>query len=187
MTDPHQTKQLLPFAGEGTEGVAIEASAAVHRGGLGSTRLELHYRVTGTQALLLPEPFQPPQRRDGLWQHTCLEAFIASAEAESYWEFNLCPSGDWNAYHLEAYRNGLQPESFFTTLPFASRRDNTEHSSLLLHLSCLLPPPLAAAAALQVGLTAVLETRGGALSYWAVHHPGPEADFHHRSGWTLRL
>jgi len=33
----------------------------------------------------------------------------------------------------------------------------------------------------------VLERRNGALEYWALSHPGPEADFHRRDGFSLRL
>lgn len=41
--------------------------------------------------------------------------------------------------------------------------------------------------ALELGVTAVLERQNGQLSYWALHHPAAEADFHHREGFCLRM
>lgn len=195
------TQRLVPFSG-GPAGVAIEAGALVWRQGPAQARLQLAFRVQGAGALLLPPASPAPQRRDGLWQHTCLEAFLAPVNAEPYWEVNLSPSGDWNVYRLESYRQGLRPEPSVEALPFSCRLQPPHTSAavelapgspepstleLELELSCPLPPELAAAPKLAVGLSAVLESPGGVISYWALHHPRPEADFHARRGWTLRL
>ncbi len=183
-----QAERLLPFAGEAPAGVAIKATASLHREGPGTAQLALHYRVTGAQALLLPARSPRPQRRDGLWEHTCLEAFLGPPGDHTYWELNLSPSGDWNVYRLEAYRRGLQSEPFFTALPFTCRMEEAaQPSSLILELNTPLPPELAAAPELAVGLNAVLESLNGAISYWALRHPRAEADFHDRGGWTLKL
>jgi hypothetical protein len=61
---------------------------------------------------------------------------------------------------------------------------------LNLSLTCALPPALitpTAAARLEVGVSAVLQSSSGELSYWAVAHPGSEPDFHHREGFCLKL
>jgi hypothetical protein len=42
-------------------------------------------------------------------------------------------------------------------------------------------------AALELGLAAVLRHGSGALSFWALTHPGPAADFHHPDSFTLSL
>lgn len=193
---------LIPFGQQGPDGLVINAAVAVNRQPGPGVQLLLRYTLRGAAAVLFPAPSTCPQRRDGLWQHTCLEAFLAPVGGEDpigeqpYWEFNLAPSGDWNVYRLETYRQGLRPEPFITELPFSVERPRRasalephalELPALELSLSCSLPPPLAGAAALQVGLSAVIEDHGGQLSYWALSHPGPEADFHHRGGWTLRL
>ena len=39
----------------------------------------------------------------------------------------------------------------------------------------------------RIGLTAVVETAGGPLCWWALHHPAPRPDFHHPGGHVLRL
>jgi hypothetical protein len=211
---------LIPFGASGPEGITVEAQASVlHPGPL----LRLRYRVRGAESLLLPESAAVAERRDGLWEHTCLEAFLApglttarpgaedaAEEPRGYWEFNMAPSGHWNVYRLEDYRDGLKPESFYGNLPLTislgkrhrhaegrshadghsdaeGHSNSAEADTLELLLCCPLPPPLATAPELQLGLTAVIETRSGEISYWALHHPGGEADFHHRDGWTLRL
>jgi hypothetical protein len=130
----------------------------------------------------------PPQRRDGLWQHTCFEAFIAAAGSSAYWEFNLSPAGDWNVYRFDDYRAGQRIETAYQQV---SLDLSCTQALLVLNLHCPLPPallqPLQSGAALELGLTAVLEQPGGELSYWALNHPGPEPDFHDRRGWSLRL
>lgn len=175
---------LKPFGQEGPPAVALGASAQLVVNARGERQLRLHYRLQGCSALRLPAPAPEPQRRDELWQHTCLEAFLAPAGSAAYWEVNLAPSGDWNVYRLSAYRQGLQPDAGYPALPL---RSSLDHDSLVMELCCPLPPTLAAAAALELGLCAVLEDRNGAISYWALHHPGAAADFHDRRGWTLQL
>ncbi len=132
--------------------------------------------------LQLPPAAAMARRSDGLWQHTCFEAFVAAVDQESYLEVNLSPSGDWNVYGLQGYRRGLAPLAGLTSLP---ARSNRQPRRLELAVTLPLPPGLAAAPDLAVGLTAVLEALAGGLSYWALHHPAAEPDFHHRGGFTL--
>lgn len=132
--------------------------------------------------LTLPPAAAIPRRLDGLWQHTCLEAFVAAVDQEAYLELNLSPAGDWNVYGLEGYRRGLAPLAEVTKLPACI--DRKSHR-LELAVTLPLPPSLAAAPQLAVGLTAVLEASDGQLSYWALQHPAAEPDFHLRAGFTL--
>jgi hypothetical protein len=72
-------------------------------------RLALNYRLTGDLgALRLPEP-APPLRADGLWKHSCFEAFIGHGGSGEYCEFNFSPSGAWAAYQFSGYRKGMAP------------------------------------------------------------------------------
>ncbi|MFN5194338.1 MAG: DOMON-like domain-containing protein [Cyanobacteriota bacterium] len=148
--------------------------------------LRLSYRLSGpVERLLIPEPAARPQRRDGLWQGTCLELFMAEAGRSGYRELNLCPSGHWNLYQLDGYRQGLRPEPAISALPVAVERTPGE---LRLALALPLAPLGLAGRPLELGITAVLD--GGAtagIGYWALHHPSAEADFHHRGGFTLTL
>jgi hypothetical protein len=54
--------------------------------------LRLRYTLRGDVAqVLIPAP-QPPVFTDGLWQHTCFEAFVAVEGETAYREFNFSPS-----------------------------------------------------------------------------------------------
>lgn len=178
---PEVPFQLQPFPGEPAPvGLAIDGSAK--RDG---QQLNLRYRLSGPlQPLRLPEPTATPRRLDELWQSTCLEGFLALPGDAGYWELNVCPSGDWNLYRLDAYRQGLRPEPAATT-PLLQRRTLAE--GLELSVSLPLPPLLAHAPEVELGITAVIATRQGELSYWALRHPGDQADFHRREGFTRRL
>jgi len=147
--------------------------------------LQLEYQLQDPQGLVrLPAAAAPPQRRDGLWTSTCLELFLAEPGAAPYWEVNLSPSGDWNLYRLAGYRQGLAADAAIRRLPFAVERSpGGLQLELRLDLSALVP----SGCPLELAPTAVLADRAGAVTYWALVHPGPEADFHRRDGFVLRL
>jgi len=134
--------------------------------------------------ILWPAPDGDPQRRDGLWEHTCLELFLAQPGEERYWEFNLSPRGHWNVYRLDGYRDGLRPDPDYGTLPF---RCSPSPQPFDLAITVPLPAALAAAPSLQAAVTAVVKRSSGRISYWALHHGGPEADFHRRDGFRMRI
>ena len=146
----------------------------------------LHYRITGDTAGLLVPPPRVPGPADGLWQHTCLEAFVARAGEPAYQEFNFSPSGRWAAYRFSAERvRDLPAEA--AAPPFEPELEFAEQAQSL-NLQVWLPrealPPAATGVPLMLGLSAVLETRDGQLSYWALHHPAARPDFHHRAGFA---
>lgn len=173
--------RLQPFPGDPLPG-GLGISGEVHRDG---PLLRLRYALDGPLASLqLPEPASAPQRLDDLWQSTCLECFLALPGEPGYWELNVCPSGAWNLYRLDGYRQGLRPEAA-ARAPRLQRLE--EAAGLALTVELTLPPPLAQAAALELGITAVIAGRQGQLSYWALCHPGEQADFHRREGFALRL
>ncbi|WP_411876213.1 DOMON-like domain-containing protein [Vulcanococcus limneticus] len=155
-------------------------------------RLRLRYRLADPGGTLRIPPAAPaPRRRDELWSRTCLELFLAVPGSVAYWEVNLSPSGDWNVYRLSGYRQGLAPEPAVTALPFAVERCG---DGLELKLEFHLAPLVATGQPLQMAVTAVLEhhtppgvSGEGPLSYWALGHPGPVADFHDRDGFLLRI
>lgn len=158
----------------------LQARAERHGG-----TLRLTYNLSGPlETLRIPPPEPAPQRRDGLWQHTCLEAFLGLPGQEGYWELNLAPSGHWNLYRLDGYRRNLRPEPALQALPITVALTPAN-----LELRADLPLPAALAQvlerelAIELGLSAVLEHRDGELSYWALAHPTGPPDFHWRGGW----
>ena len=123
-------------------------------------------------------------RTDGLWRHTCFEAFVGAVASTEYWEFNFSPSGAWAAYHFSGYRAGMQPLRRGACRDFAV---DMQDGALLL--TAQARSRLAGArigAALRLGLTAVIEDRAGQLSYWALKHPAEKPDFHHADSFLVR-
>ncbi len=152
-------------------------------------RLCVTYQLSGDLlTVVLPPPAAgPPARADELWQHTCFELFLAAEGEAPYWEVNLAPNGAWNLYRLASYRQGLTPVPDRDALPITV---TSGARRLELTVDLRLPRELALACrqgALRLGITAVIETQGGVLSYWALAHGGPEADFHRREDFRLRL
>lgn len=173
--------RLTPFAPT-TEALNITGTLAIVEG-----EIVLDYLVEGDLTNLhLPRSGTSAERRDLLWQTTCLELFVALVGRDDYWEFNLSPAGHWNVYHLERYREGLTPEPAYRQLPMDVALST---QALSLRLRCPLPPPalVPTGPGLDVGITAVIDNRISGISYWALQHPATEPDFHHRGGFCIKL
>ncbi|MFO1400948.1 MAG: DOMON-like domain-containing protein [Steroidobacteraceae bacterium] len=144
-------------------------------------RLQLRWEVSGELGwLVVPAP-GPRQREDGLWRHTCFEAFIApAARAPAYLEVNLAPSLAWATYSFSDYRAGQRVATEASLVN--PRLELDAHALLLeaeLHWDC--------GPGARVGLSAVLEELGGTLSYWALAHAPGRPDFHRRECFVLQL
>jgi hypothetical protein len=149
-------------------------------------RLVLLYRLTGElDALRLPEP-RPAARTDGLWRHTCFEAFIGHTGASEYWEYNFSPSGAWASYHFTAYREGMAP-LMKGAPPMLRLHTGEDHVHLEVTVDLSWMVRTAADVGLRLGLAAVIEDRAQVLSYWALKHPSEKPDFHHAGGFALDL
>lgn len=160
---------------------AIEVAAGA--GFASDGQLELHYRVKTAPALLKLPAAQAPGPCDGLWQHTCCEAFIAGEGQAEYHEFNLSPSGQWAAYRFATYRQRSD-----NPLPAGAPQIQLRPTETGFTLSARLPAAwLPASRRLQLGLTVVIEDRDGGKTYWALCHAGEQADFHLRQSFALTL
>lgn len=152
-----------------------------------SGALELRYELKGDlPQLRLPAPAPAPGAADGLWHHTCFEAFIGHAAQSRYREFNFSPSGQWAVYDFDAERvRAAHPAP-----PHPPQIHVDQQGDALVLTAALVTDalaPLCGDAPALLGLTAVVQTAQGALSYWALAHPHPAPDFHARAGWTARL
>jgi hypothetical protein len=190
---------LVPFRAGGPA-VRIDGQLTVSAAAPGESApvLELALRLrdrdpgrgagNGVASLAIPVPPDAAAaggeglRRDGLWQHTCLECFLGPTGQPHYLEFNLAPDGSWNVYSLDGYRQGLRAAGGYRSLPF---RCASGPGGLALDLRCPLPRSWNAVACIDWQVSAVLENRHGDLSYWALRHPPGVADFHARSHWML--
>ena len=152
-------------------------------------QLQLAYRlIADLDALQLPEP-RPAgvaaARTDGLWRHSCFEAFIGHAGAPDYWEYNFSPSGAWAAYRFTAYREGMAPLMKGAPPAVATRigTDSVE-TSVQVDLSWL---ERAGGVGLRLGLASVIEDKARVLSYWALKHAAEKPDFHHRDSFVVEV
>ena len=170
---------LIPFEHQSwLEAIRLQAEAM--RDG---NQLRVCFRLEDPDASVrMPAATAAPERRDELWQSTCFEVFFAVAGSPCYWELNLSPNGHWNAYRLEGYRQGLQPEPSISTLAYSLKRCS---SSLELTLQLPLEGLVESNAELEVSVTAVLDQARHGCSYWAWKHIGTEPDFHQRPSFGL--
>lgn len=144
--------------------------------------LLLHYTLQGPLASLRLPPPQAPGPADGLWQRSCFEAFVGLSGESAYREFNLSPSGQWAAYRFSAERV-REPSTETPVQPGLDLQTTEDGLSLRVWLPLSALPPVVPGRPWDLGLTAVIETTNGQLSYWALQHPGERPDFHHRGGW----
>ena len=123
-------------------------------------------------------------RADGLWEHTCFEAFVAAGDAPGYHEFNFSPSLDWAAYRFSAYREGMSPAEIGRAPEISVRRsdDGLELTSVV----CLgYLAQLRDIRHLRIAPAAVIEDDNGGHSFWGLRHPTGKPDFHHPNGFAL--
>jgi hypothetical protein len=178
--------QSLPLACHpDTPCPALASVAVAVRRPRGEACLELEYALAGNiAALKVPAP-AAPRRVAGLWQHTCLEAFVGIEDSPAYLEVNFSPSGEWAAWTFDGHRAGMREAD----LP-APRIETRRGPGLLVlraELDLSGQPWLTAATTWQAGFTAGIERLDGSLSYWALAHPPGKPDFHASAGRCVRL
>jgi hypothetical protein len=161
-------------------GGITDIQVALKRGVGGS--IDIKYRVSGTVDLLdIPAP-TIPNRTDGLWENTCFELFTKYSKETFYLEYNFAPSGKWAAYQFDDYRvsggDGASSDPVIQT--------ESDEGQFTLSASVILPDGWRVHD-LLVGVSAVILTKSGEISYWAAAHPPGKPDFHHRDCFALQL
>lgn len=171
---------LAPHPATPCEAVRSIVARVSSRGG---GALELTYEIEGDPArVCLPEP-APPRRADGLWRHTCFEAFIAregAAPLGPYVELNFSPSGEWAGYVFDGYRSGMKPLDIAAPAIALERDAGGVRWTVRAQANV---GPFAGAGA-RLALAAVIEDTDGRCAYWALRHPSGRPDFHHPAGFT---
>jgi hypothetical protein len=176
-----QLFSLIPFPAPKIPDISISGEISLQ-----DHTMSLNYVVSRKiEEVLLPAVSLSRSRKDDLWKMTCFEFFLAVKDQPQYWEFNMSPSGDWNVYYMDAYRRvGFREETSIQRLSFEMRTGTAGISlDTLVDLNLFLPPDQT----LEFGISAIIQTRNGQESYWALAHPGREADFHLRDSFTLGL
>ncbi len=158
--------------------IEVEAERA------GPASLELRYVLTGDAGDLRLPPTGESKRTDELWRHTCFEAFVGTPGGDAYIELNFAPSTQWAAYAFDGYRRGMRPADVSTPrIEVRATQDEFQLTATVDLGGAGLPPD----APWRIGLSAVVEARGGRISYWALAHPPRKPDFHSRDCFALEL
>jgi hypothetical protein len=148
--------------------------------------LRCRYKLRGEVARLRLPRAGGGRRAEGLWRHTCFEAFVRAPDNRDYYEFNFSPALDWAAYRFEDYRAGMTVAAVAQAPGLQVRRDGDGlELAATVHLAGLTP--LGNARELHLALAAVIEEENGRLGYWALRHPSGNPDFHHPESFTLEL
>lgn len=143
--------------------------------------LRLRWRLYDAEAVFFP-PFAGKGRAEELWRTTCFEMFLRPAGGDAYVELNLSPSERWAAYDFTGYRQGM------TDRPMPHEPECTARTGQKMAIfDAAVPLAGLPAGPSQAGLCAVIEEKGGVLSYWALAHPPGKPDFHHPACFALAL
>jgi hypothetical protein len=150
-----------------------------------NNQLAIEYLLSGKLTdIIIPKPVKLPIRKHELWKETCLEFFLGVKNSSQYWEFNLSPSGDWNIYSFDNYRQGMKEEMTFNSLHFVvESQSNSWRLSLNLDLNKIISQEKC----LEMGINTVIKSTDENISYWALTHPKSQADFHQRDGFAIKL
>jgi hypothetical protein len=181
---PPRRVELMRHPGTASAGVVRRIDVEISSTPDGNLRLR--YFVDGNVSRMVVPPPVRSRQADGLWRHTCFEAFVAGQSSTAYCEFNFSPSTEWAVYGFTSYREGIaQLEHATPPLVATSITDDRIALEAVVPRETLLALP--GDSMLRLGLAAVIERVDGGCSYWALTHPGERPDFHDPDGFVLRI
>jgi hypothetical protein len=176
--------ELIRHTGTASAGVVRRIDVEISWTPEGALRLR-YFVDCDVSRIALPPP-AAPRPVDGLWRHTCFEAFIAGETSTAYCEFNFSPSTEWAVYGFTSYREGMaQLEHALAPQVAVSITDDRIALEAIVPRETLLALP--GDSMLRLGLAAVIERADGGHSYWALTHPGDRPDFHDPAGFVLQI
>ena len=186
--DAFRDVPLLPHPTGGAGAVrSLSVSGTLHRSG----GLTVEFRLAAEmRAIRLAPSVCRPHRRDELWRHTCFELFARCGSEPRYCEFNFSPSGDWAAYAFDEYR-GLRRDTGQRAIDVTVQTTGLEQIQLRgrvdLRSAFATDTASLEIASWRLNCAAVIEAMDGSLTYWAVHHPRAQPDFHDAGGFRIGM
>ena len=179
----HKTNfDLLPFNDNKdlSPNIAIKGSIT-----LVQNSIAIHYQLTGEYEKVAISPVSPaPERTDQLWEQTCFELFISSADNTSYWEYNLSPSHHWAVFRFSDYRQDKTDELSIKNITINTRMNYGE--SFELDALLPLPKPLIDKK-LRIAVSTIIQDNNDVIYYYALTHCNQQADFHNKRSFTISL
>jgi hypothetical protein len=148
--------------------------------------LVFHYSLAADMSRVRVPAVDVGRPTDGLWKHTCFEAFVATPDAPGYHEFNFSPSRDWAIYRFSSYRQGMSHTETGEAPEISIRPcDDGLELEAAVRLGHLYD--LREARRLRIAMTAVIEDDAGSLAYWGLRHAPGKPDFHSPDGFALEI
>ncbi|HAG92296.1 MAG TPA: hypothetical protein DCL41_10505 [Bdellovibrionales bacterium] len=168
-----RTFNLRPF--ENANGVSILVGMEIDDGAI-HFKFEILSKTQITFETLKSELSR--ERKDELWKSNCFELFFSFGQA-SYFEMNLSPSGDWQFYEFETYRQRAALPNEFQIFQLQSQKskDGYEISGTIESQTLNLTE-------IQSLHPCVILNLNGKNSFWAPQHNLGSPDFHCRSTWS---
>ncbi|MBH48390.1 MAG: hypothetical protein CME71_09510 [Halobacteriovorax sp.] len=134
--------------------------------------LQVRYEIQPTDNVVWPIQ-QTPVRKYELWKSTCFEFFLSRKSCKEYLEFNISPSGSWDAYTFLDYRTPSQPVRYSAVELLEFNQTPNAITACFKFLDSEIKSKC------EANITAVIEDDLG-LHYYAHKHASDKPDFHHR-------
>lgn len=187
---------LVPFIGEQNESLRlklpkISGSLSINNmrenGILISISYNLDYK-NYDQKIVFPKLSNNPTRKDFLWETTCFELFLKLHNSDSYLEFNLSPSKDYNTYQFSNYRQKICHHDWPTNITLD---DSKQNSSFTLSATIQIPQSCELFfqndhSTINAGISAIVKCDDTTTLYYALtHSDNLKADFHSPDSFTF--
>jgi hypothetical protein len=150
--------------------------------------LFISYRIReGVELINLGCGTPKKERATGLWENTCFELFLKN-KTNQYIEFNFSPCFEWNCFYfnkkgdeLKEWNKMQRPET-----DILLSQDHFLHFSVIK--KNLFPDGFFDNEdKLDVGITTVIKSKSGQMSYWALSHNDIRPNFHHFDSFKYKF
>lgn len=141
------------------------------------------YIITGNITNLSLKEGRSAKRHSYLWLDTCFELFLKDANSPDYYEFNFASNSDYNIFHFPEYRAPLTETNDF----LVDSRMEIESVNKIVFDFEIFPHTDVAGKEYSFLASVILNTKDQKVSFWAVDHSTPKADFHDPKTYKNRI
>ena len=179
--------KLVPFFQDIANSFEVEAE--ITREGL---KLDASYRLSGDlNSLLLPKTNKIKAERKGeLWETTCFEFFLKNIRHPFYLEFNLAPTGHWNCFSFDGYRQNMREYDGIQSVDINFEKGENhillESEIQLIPAEFFLPDDFNDGD-IRCALSSVIENKEHVKTYWAPGHFSERPDFHKEENFSIQI
>lgn len=146
-----------------------------------NNKITLEYQVLGHMAHYhFPKPTKQ-KRANNLWLDSSFELFLAPKNRTSYYEINVSPSTQWNAYMFQAYKQEMKESTIFSTPSIKILHLEEEYSfsfEMAVQEGFLSQK-------LEINLAVILLGNDGVRNFYSLVKGEGMPDFHDREGFVV--